>query len=94
MWAKGGKNQSRTWDARAYTFSMTQGLHRYYGARQLHFILLGTARRRNLGTDGMFPVNPTYSPSGGWDPPIRGFFGYARGAPSRGSVAPWIGMLD
>ena len=58
VWAKGGKNQSQTLGRpRAHTGSMTQGLHRYYGARHLHFItcscyrrapLLGTARRRDL----------------------------------------------
>ena len=53
-----GKRQSQTAAARSgYDVLVTQGLHRYYGARDLHFItcscyrrapLLGTARRRDL----------------------------------------------
>jgi putative transposase len=53
-----GKRQSQTAAARSgYDVLVTQGLHRYYGARDLHFItcscyrrapLLGTARHRDL----------------------------------------------
>ncbi len=53
-----GKRRSQTGASRsAYDVPVTQGLHRYYGGRDLHFItcscyrrtpLLGTARRRDL----------------------------------------------